>query len=72
MEQDDLLHKFGRRITHLREQQGLTIDALAARSGVEAGEIALIERGEVDFQVTMIYALARGLGVKPARLVEGL
>ena len=72
MEQDDLLHKFGRRITYLREQQGLTIDELAARSGVEAGEIALVERGELDFQVTVIYALARGLGVKVARLVEGL
>ena len=72
MEQDDLLHKFGRRITFLREQQGLTIDELAARSGVDAGEIALIERGEADFQVTVVYALARGLGVKVARLVEGL
>jgi transcriptional regulator with XRE-family HTH domain len=72
MEQDDLLHKFGRRISILREQQGLTIDELAARSGVGAGEIALIERGESDFQVTVVYALARGLGVKVARLVEGL
>ena len=72
MEQDDLLRKFGRRITHLREQLGLTIDELAARSGVGAEEIALIEGGEIDFQVTVVYALARGLGVKPAQLVEGL
>jgi len=72
MEQDDLLHKFGRRIAYLREQQALTIDELAARSGVEAREIALIERGELDFQVTAVYALARGLGVKPAQLVDGL
>jgi transcriptional regulator with XRE-family HTH domain len=72
MEQDELLHKFGRRITILREQQGLTIDELAARSGVDAGEIALIERGESDFQVTVVYALARGLGLKAAQLVEGL
>ena len=72
MEQDDLLRKFGQRITHLREQQGLTIDELAVRSGVGVEEIALIERGEVDFQVTVVYALARGLGVKPAQLVEGM
>jgi len=72
MEQGDLLRKFGQRITHLREQQGLTIDELAVRSGVGVEEIALIERGEVDFQVTVVYALARGLGVKPAQLVEGL
>ncbi|WP_431210697.1 helix-turn-helix domain-containing protein [Puia sp. P3] len=62
MEQDDLLHKFGRRISILREQQGLTIDELAARSGVGAGEIALIEKGEADFQVTVVYARPGGLG----------
>ncbi|MBS1601022.1 MAG: helix-turn-helix transcriptional regulator [Bacteroidetes bacterium] len=72
MDQDDLLHKFGRRITALREQRGLTIDELAARSGVGVEEIALIETGELDFQVTVVYALARGLGLKTAQLVEGL
>ena len=72
MEQDDHLLKFGRRITYLREQQGLTIDELALRSGLAVDEITRIEKGEIDFQLTAIYALARGLGVKPARLMEGL
>ena len=72
MEQDDLLLKFGQRLTYLREQRGLTIDELSARSGIDSPEIARIENGEIDFQVTVVYALAKGLGMKPSALVEGL
>ena len=67
---EDALHKFGRRLTDLRERQKLTIAELAARSGLDPQHIIQIEAGQIDFLVTDIYALAQGLGMTPGQLLE--
>ena len=70
--EEESLRKFGRRLTYLREKQNFTISELAARSGLDPGMLEGIEAGRVDPEVTMIFALAGGLGVAPGELVDGL
>ena len=67
---EDVLRKFGRRLTDLRKQQQLTITELAARSGLDPQHIIQIEAGQADFLLTDIYALAQGLGMTPGQLLE--
>jgi transcriptional regulator with XRE-family HTH domain len=66
------LAKFGRRLTELREQKGLTIRDLARQSGLDARQIGRIETGKVNLLFSTILALARGLGVSPEELLESL
>lgn len=63
------LQDLGRRLAQLRQQQGLSLEALGARSGVDSQLIEQIEAGLVDLEITTIVALARGLGVRPAVLL---
>jgi transcriptional regulator with XRE-family HTH domain len=67
--QENALRAFGRRLSQLREQQGMDIAGLASRSGIDLLEIAGIEAGERDIPITTIFRLARGLGVPPAQLL---
>jgi transcriptional regulator with XRE-family HTH domain len=69
---EDSLLKLGQRLTYLREKQNLTISELAARSGLDPGMLEGIEAGRVDPEVTMVFALAGGLGLAPGELVDGL
>src|ERR1700760_1387768 len=61
--QDPALRRLGGRITDLREKQQLTIAELAALTGIDAGDIVLFEAGAKDIQLTILFSLARGLGV---------
>ena len=67
---ENALHKFGRRLTRLREERQLTIPALAALTGLDPRNITAIEAGEIDPQITTIFVLARALGVEPDELVS--
>ena len=68
--QDPALRRLGGRITHLREQQQLTIPALATLSGLDPGDIAAMEAGNIDIHLTTIFTLARALGVTPRELLS--
>lgn len=69
---EESLHKFGQRLKYLREKQNFTISELAARSGLDPGIIEKIEAGRVDPEISVIVALAGGLGVAVGELVDGL
>ncbi|HEY6901336.1 MAG TPA: helix-turn-helix transcriptional regulator [Puia sp.] len=64
------LQNFGRRLTELRQQQNLTISELSVRSGLDSQLIGQIEAGLVDFEMTVIIALAQGLGVRAGDLLS--
>jgi len=51
------------RVRELRDAQGLSLDALANRSGVSRSMISLIERGESSPTAVVLDKLAVGLGV---------
>jgi transcriptional regulator with XRE-family HTH domain len=54
----------GPRIRAIRDQQGLSLRALAGRSGLSVNAISLIERGENSPTVSSLHLLATALGVK--------
>ncbi|MFC4533580.1 helix-turn-helix domain-containing protein [Sphaerisporangium dianthi] len=53
-----------------RAHRGLTLDALAARSGVSRGMLVQIEQCRTNPSVTTLTRVADALGVTVARLVE--
>lgn len=59
-----------RRVRELRDARSLSLDALAARSGVGRSTISLIERGESSPTAAVLDKLASALGVALAALFE--
>jgi transcriptional regulator with XRE-family HTH domain len=56
------------RLRGLRAERGLTMDALAERTGVSRSMISLVERGESSPTAAVLDKLAAGLGVTLAAL----
>jgi transcriptional regulator with XRE-family HTH domain len=71
-EQDgaDINTRIAARVRELRAAQGLTLDALAARSGVSRSMISLVERGSASPTAVVLEKLATGLGVVMASLFD--
>jgi transcriptional regulator with XRE-family HTH domain len=67
---DNALRQFGKRLTALRREKSLSIRDLAASSGLGHRQIEEIEEGKVNLHFTTILALARGLEVDPALLLD--
>ncbi len=65
---DDLDQRVARRVRELRAGRGLSLQALAAGSGVSRSMISVIERGEVHATAVVLERLATGLGVTLASL----
>ncbi len=70
MEIMDINTIIARRVRELRDQQKLSLDALAKRSGVSRSNISLIERAESSPTAAVLDKLAVGLGVSLASLFE--
>ncbi len=62
--------RIARRVRELRAAQGLSLAALAARSGVSRSMISVIERGESSATAVVLDKLATGLGVALAALFD--
>ena len=67
---EDVNQRIARRVAELRAGSGLSLDALATRSGVSRSTISLIERGETSATAVVLERLAAGLGVALAALFE--
>lgn len=63
-------NRIATRVRDLRAAQGLSLDALAARSGVSRSMISLVERGETSPTAVVLERLASGLGVVLASLFD--
>jgi transcriptional regulator with XRE-family HTH domain len=66
----DINDLIAHRLRELRDAQGLTLAALAERSGVSKSQISLIERGESSATATVLDKLSAALGVTVASLFE--
>ena len=69
---DEVLRKFGRHLTALREERKLTIPKLAAATGLLPHELRRIEAGEVNILFTTVISLSRGLEISPDILLQSL
>lgn len=65
---DDPLKKFGERVRALREQLGVSQEALAAEAGIHRTYMGGVERGERNLCLRNIIRLAKALGVHPREL----
>ena len=67
---DALNTRIAQRVHELRAAQGLSLEALAARTGVSRSMISLIERGESSPTAVVLEKLSVGLGVALASLFD--
>jgi transcriptional regulator with XRE-family HTH domain len=58
------------RVRQLRAERGLSLDALASKSGVSRSMISVIERGESSPTAVLLEKLATGLGVMMGALFD--
>jgi transcriptional regulator with XRE-family HTH domain len=61
---------FGVVLRRLRKEAKLTQEALALDAGVERNFVSLIERGANQPTIRVLFKLAAGLHLSPAKLVE--
>src|SRR5258708_18838218 len=66
----DLSQRIAERVNELGAAQGLSVDVLAAKSGVSRSMISLIERGESSPTAVVLEKLATSLGVTLASLFD--
>jgi transcriptional regulator with XRE-family HTH domain len=66
----NLAEQLSRRLRQLRAGAGLSLEALAERSGVSRSNISLIERGESSPTAVVLDKLSTALGVSVAALFE--
>ena len=70
MADGELNERIAERVRDLRVAQGLSLEALAAKSGVSRSMISLVERGESSPTAVVLDKLATGLGVVLASLFD--
>lgn len=61
--------KFGEVIRELRDERGLSQEALAAKAGLHRTQISLIERGQRSVRLDTIERLAKALRVQPSAMM---
>jgi transcriptional regulator with XRE-family HTH domain len=69
-EHDRRLIALGRAIRQLRAERNISAGELAVATGLAPGRLDSIEAGRFDPAYDVLLALARGLSVKPAELVQ--
>ena len=62
--------RIARRVRALRADSGLSLEALATKSGVSRSMISLVERGESSPTAVVLEKIAAGLGVSLATLFD--
>jgi transcriptional regulator with XRE-family HTH domain len=65
---EKLLRKFGKRLTALKKEKGLSTRELAAAAGLEYRQVLQIEAGKTNLLFTTILSLSKGLELPPDKL----
>jgi transcriptional regulator with XRE-family HTH domain len=63
---------FGERVRQRRHALGLSQEAMADQIGIHWTFLGQVERGQRNLNLHNLLKLARGLGLDPAELVQGL
>lgn len=70
MKGNECVMKFGKRVSSLRMEKGITQEELSFRSGLNRTYVGEIERGEKNASVVTIDKLAKGLNVRLKELFD--
>lgn len=70
MKNRELINKFGKRIRQLREEQNLTQEELAERTGFHRTYIGMVERGERNISLSNIGVFAGYFELTVGELME--
>ena len=65
-----LLRAFGKNLRKLREENGLTQEALANDADIPINQIGRIERGEINTTISTANAIAKALGMELSELFK--
>jgi transcriptional regulator with XRE-family HTH domain len=68
----DFRHRFGTNLRRLREEAGLSQEALMRLSEVHRTQISSYERGETEPQAEVLARLSRALGVSVEEFFAGV
>lgn len=71
-QEKDLMRAFGKRISELRRNHGMTQEQLAAKIDTHVTTIAFIEGGTKFVRLSTLRKLAEALGVEIKQLFEGV
>jgi transcriptional regulator with XRE-family HTH domain len=69
---DDAVQVFARNLRAARLAAGMSQEELALSTGLDTGNVSRYESGEREPRISMVAKLARGLGVDPRDLVDGI
>jgi DNA-binding XRE family transcriptional regulator len=64
-----LVNAFGRALTAIRKEKGLTQEQVAFGAGVHRTYIAFLEGGRKQPSIDAVFKIASGLGLKPSELI---
>ncbi len=70
MRQPDPRIIFGKRVREIRLRHGLSQEKLAEFADLHRNYVGGVERGERNISLLNIVKLARGLSVRPTKLIE--
>lgn len=65
-------NRFAANVRAARAKAGLSQDEVAARAKIHSTEVSRLERGVRDPRLKTIIRIARGIGVTPASLLDGV
>lgn len=64
--------EFASKLFMARRRRGLTQEALAKASGLRYNTVSVLENGKRTPRLDTICLLAKGLGIKPSELIDGI
>ena len=67
---DIYLKKFGNNLRHIRQEKGLTMEALANEAEIEYRQLGRIERGEINTTIISLLRIAEILKVDMKMLFD--
>lgn len=65
----EALKLVGQKIRELRTQKKISIEGLANECGVDTTQIGRMELGKVNFNISFLFLIAKGLNVDPRELI---
>lgn len=68
--EEDFIIEFGKTLSRIRKEKGLTQEELAFKSDLEYSQISRIERGIINTSISQVYKIAKALDIEVTELFK--